>query len=342
MDWFERITGFKEENYLDTRRQLEMADGVLRSTVNGRCYRVGDLELVSLQALRERVGAAAGRLSPTLSGRLTVRIVRGDVRAMHRAPEHRDALFQVASQFNLLEMPGPGVTPEHGVTAYQHDKTQGPACAMAAGAATIYRNYFAPVGGQVGQAHDRQIDALAEMGNALSAAVGMPVAALWSMRNGYALCSRSGLDHINEHLASLDEEAIDALRGVLRIGVHGGVEVTDHADYASTRVSQAFCSALPVAYGSVPAAYWESFATLVLEASYEATLWAAVLNALTTGSRVVLLTCVGGGVFGNDAVWIDTAMRRAFERARQFNLDVRLVSYGEPSSALERLARDFS
>ena len=39
------------------------------------------------------------------------------------------------------------MTPEHGVTRYQHDRTQGPACAIAAGAATIYRNYFAPVGG---------------------------------------------------------------------------------------------------------------------------------------------------------------------------------------------------
>ena len=62
----------------------------------------------------------------------------GDVRALHGAPEHANALFQVASQFNLLEMVGPEVTPEDGVTRYQGDKTQGPACAIAAGAATIY------------------------------------------------------------------------------------------------------------------------------------------------------------------------------------------------------------
>ena len=62
-------------------------------------------------------------------------------------PENAGALFQVASQLNLLEMTGPEVTPEDGVTIYQDDRTQGPACAIAAGAATIYRNYFAPVGG---------------------------------------------------------------------------------------------------------------------------------------------------------------------------------------------------
>jgi hypothetical protein len=66
---------------------------------------------------------------------------------MHQLPKYAGALFQVASQFNLLEMVSPEITPEHGVTRYQHDRTQGPACAIAAGAATIYRNYFAPISG---------------------------------------------------------------------------------------------------------------------------------------------------------------------------------------------------
>jgi hypothetical protein len=45
------------------------------------------------------------------------------------------------------------------------------------------------------------------------------------------------------------------------------------------RVSQAFCSALPVAYTKVPHDRWHSFALLVLEAAYEATLLARVRNA---------------------------------------------------------------
>ena len=65
---------------------------------------------------------------------------------MHTAPEYTGALFQVASQFNALEMVGPDYTPEDGATRYQHDHTQGPACAMAAAPATIFRNYFTPVG----------------------------------------------------------------------------------------------------------------------------------------------------------------------------------------------------
>ena len=72
-------------------------------------------------------------------------------------------------------MTGPNVTPEDGVTIYQYDRTQGPACAIAAGAATIYRNYFAKVGGAEGQTRKRQLDGLADIGTALSEALGWPV-----------------------------------------------------------------------------------------------------------------------------------------------------------------------
>jgi hypothetical protein len=70
-------------------------------------------------------------------GRLMISSMVGDVRRMHDDPNNHNALFQVASQFNLLEMTGPDVTPENGVTRYVHDRTQGPACALAAGAATV-------------------------------------------------------------------------------------------------------------------------------------------------------------------------------------------------------------
>jgi hypothetical protein len=50
-------------------------------------------------------------------------------------------LNSLASQFNLLEMTGPSVTPEDGVTRYKDDPTQGPACAIAAGAATILHRH---------------------------------------------------------------------------------------------------------------------------------------------------------------------------------------------------------
>jgi hypothetical protein len=336
MDWFERLTGFTETSYAETRARLAVEGSRLRSRVNGKSYAIGELELLSLDALRRRAPADGGR-----PRRLTAKLVRGDVRAMHRLPENAGALFQVASQFNLLEMVAPDVTPEAGVTRYQHDRTQGPACAIAAGAATIYRNYFAPVANQQGQTAERQIDALAELGTALSDATGQPVAALWRMQNGYALATQTGLQAIAACLEALSEEQRDALRGKLCIGLHRDVEVTD-AEGDCPLVSQAFCSALPVAYTKVPAPLWAPFARLVLEAAYEATLRAAVLNAARGASNVVLLTSLGGGAFGNDESWIGAAMERALTLMAQRDLAVRLVSFGAPSPTLARLADMFA
>ena len=71
----------------------------------------------------------------------------GAIRRCTARPEFAEATFQVASQFNLLEIVRPGITSEDGVTRYSGDRTQRPACAIAAGARMIYRNYFVPVGG---------------------------------------------------------------------------------------------------------------------------------------------------------------------------------------------------
>lgn len=336
MDWFERLTGFRELDYATTRQNLEVDGTQLRSRVNGASFGIGEFELVSLQTLRERVQRGSG-----MSGKLRVRAVSGDVRKMHQMPEYAGALFQVASQFNMLEMVSPKVTPEHGVTRYENDGTQGPGCAIAAGAATIYRNYFVPLGDNTGQTSDRQLDGLATLGGALSAALGQRVSVLWDMRNGYALCSQYGLDAIAEHLATLNPDQTDALRARLYIGVHSDVEVTDTDGKHRPRVSQAFCSALPVAYTGVPPSHWKAFAKLVLEAAYEATMWAAVLNAQRGASNLVLLTRLGGGVFGNDMGWIHAAMRRALKLVAEFNLDVRLVSHGGLAPALMQMAGEF-
>jgi hypothetical protein len=334
MDWFETLTGFRESDYDDTRARLKIEGNRLQSLVNGKGYGIGELELVSLESLRQRVSKAG-----ELPGRLRVNVVTGDVRQMHRLPENAGALFQVASQFNLLEMVSPEVTPEQGVTRYQNDHTQGPACAIAAGAATIYRNYLVPVNGSHGQTAERQLDGLDDLGRDLAAALNQPINALWEMKNGYALCTRAGLKGIAEYLRSLGSEQLDDLRGKLCVGIHRDVEVTESEN--GQLVSQVFCSALPVAYSQFPSVLWGAFASLILEAAYEATMFAAVLNAKRGASNVVLLTQLGGGVFGNRDDWIHEATRRSLEQMREFDLDVKLVSYGTPSQALMQIAAHF-
>ena len=333
-DWFSRLTGFNEGPYSTTRELLEVNESTLRSKVNDRSFCIGQFEMASLADLRLRVAQGTGASGPN-----RVSIVTGDVRKMHQVPEYAGALFQVASQFNALEMVGPSVTPEDGVTRYEHDRTQGPACAIAAGAATIYRNYFAPVGDQVGQSAANQLDGLADVGEELGRALGHPVAELWSMQNGYALATRAGLDMITSHLREIGDAGSSKLAGRLRIGLHQDVEVTDGSTSPGQLVNQIFCSALPVAYGQWPQPLWQEFAQLILDAAYEATLLAGVLNSRQGGSNIVLLTLLGGGAFGNAPEWIHTALQRAISKTQGHGLDVRVVSYGHPSPQLQTFVK---
>lgn len=67
----------------------------------------------------------------------------------------------------------------------------------------------------------------------------------------------------------------------------------------------------------------------MLEGAYEATLWAAALNAARGASNIVYLTRLGGGAFGNEPEWIAAAMQRALALARDVALDARVVSFGK-------------
>ena len=318
MDWFERLTGFAEQDYASTRHKLEVTSGRLRSKVNHKSYSIGRLEIVSLAVLRAHT---LGQIAGNVANKVTD--VNGDIRVLHVAPENAGAIIQVASQFNLLEMVGPDIKPEDGVTRYQYDRTQGPACAIAAGAATIYRNYFVPMGNETGQLSDRQINCLDELGEAL----GHCDQPLWAYRNGYILCTPDGLERIRRQIAAEDGVELDRLRGLLKVGIHWDVEVTEAPSSPGPLVSQVFCSALPVAYSDLGSDRWAPFAKLILEAAYEATLLAAVLNKdRDGGSRRVLLTHLGGGAFGNRRAWIDDAIERALRIVEGAGLQILQVT----------------
>ncbi len=260
MTWFEMLTGVVEESPRHVREQITVEGNTLRSLANGRVLQFGHLETPTLAELQARASAQARvQAAGDRGGRLSVREVVADVQQLHVDEAHAGALFQVASQFNLLEMISPQVTPEEGVGRYEHDRTQGPACAVAAGAGTIYRNYFVPVRGEIGQSTENQIDCLADLGVAL----GNEGNRLWEMRNGYAQATRDGLIEIAERLRSASESELEELRGLLRIGLQWDTQVT--LQDCQHTVTQAYCSALPVAYSPHAPQLWEPFARLVLE-----------------------------------------------------------------------------
>ena len=194
--WFDTLTGFAEASVDDVAAQFVVDGTRLTSLANARVFEVGRFETLSLGDLRARAASTT-----TLAGSLRFGEIVADVRDVHADPANAGALFQVASQFNTLEMISPSVTPEMGISRYDTDRTQGPACAIACGAATIYRNYLVPIDGEIGQRTDRQLDCLADMAMTLGAEV--------DMRNGYALPSSNVLASITETIAAASHDERD-------------------------------------------------------------------------------------------------------------------------------------
>lgn len=330
MTWFESLTGCSEKSSDQVRSQLYVDGSLLHSRANGRSWFCGELEVLTLAQLRDRVRGVKRMARP-----ISVREVVANIQDLHADSRNANALFQVASQFNLLEMVSPHVSPEHGVGIYERDRTQGPACAIAAGAGTIFRNYFAMVNGRVGQSAGNQIDCLSSVGSIL----GNTGQRLWRMVNGYAIPSTSGLQEVDQQLRLLDESGRDQLRQALKIGLQTGTQVT--LPNACHVVSQAYCSALPVAYSTHAPEQWANFAKLVLEASYEATICAAIVNAGRTNNNTLFLTMLGGGAFGNELDWITGSIRRALSLYKECGLDVAIVSYGRSQPFAQEIASEF-
>ncbi len=328
--WFKKLTGFTEESPEQVRDNFLLEGEKLTSKMTGESFACGKLSIPSLGELRAEIES---QQLPT--GRLLVKEIIADVQALHKDKANEGSLFQVASQFNLLEMVSPEVTPESGIDGYESDPTQGPACAIAAGAGTIVRNYFTKVNGKRGQYFNSQIDTLSDLGDVLGNADN----SLWMMKNGYALASENGLKTINGILNNKSESEIDALRQLLRIGLQKNTEVT--LSSSKHKVSQAYCSALPVAYSQHDSHLWMPFASLVLEASYEATLCAGIINAINSGNNSVFLTLLGGGAFGNKSIWIINAIERALKLYKDINLEVFIVSYGSSNHHVNSLINRF-
>lgn len=303
--------------------------------------------------------------------------VVGDSRAMHCDEKYDRALFQAASQFNYLEFPSPGNIPENGITAYVYDRTQGPACAIACGAGTAYRNYLVPLGGTTtpimdvkkmvarGQVHDRQLNGLAEVEDVLAAGMkkgDQQTKSFFDVKNGYVDSSKPRLEALNQLLATGGMSLVDLCISRLRIAVQQDVEVTDLREKIGGEpnepryVTQTYNSALSVGYSRC-AIGWSDFATIVLSGTYEATLLAGIINTVNvllsekdakdTPKRPphplfptmrapppILLTKVGGGVFGNSSTWIATAMQRSFVLAATYRvpLNVLITHFGSVDS----------
>ena len=338
-DWFETLFGFTESHFTYKEVQSKFIvsdDGTsIKSITNGQEYSVGNFQCPTVAQLRSQAKSIGKKGTVKVN-----HVAYGDVFNVHSMPEYRGALFQAASQFNCLEFPHSDRTPELGVTKYYQDYTQGPACAVAAGPAAVFRNYFVCVNGETGQTSLNQVNNMDEVEKLLNNVEH----GYFLVRNGYTNSSDEALQRLNERLFEIekDEKERELLVDAFKIGLHWNVEVPFTSRFKKVPtseskqfVSQAYCSAISCAYSNASPRLWEPLARLVLEGVYEATLWAAVINSVNHGNNKVLLTKVGGGVFGNMESWIIDAIARAIEAVSGYDIDVHIYHHGAVNSCFQ-------
>eukprot|EP01036_Dinobryon_divergens_P034504 gene34504-44590_t len=325
------------------------SEAVLKSRAKNKFFPIGNFTLPSVREIREQLNQTLTTQNTSVFSFSPAsisyeHIIVDSVRGLHTSKV--GALFQAASQFNCLEFPSPSVTPEDGITDYIYDYTQGPNCALACAAGTLYRNYFHQVRregyeDQVGQTADNQINNLEDVERFVLLKTGKR---FWNVRNGYTFSSVESLQALSMVLETIPPSEITDR---IRIGLHTNVGVTD-AD-GDVRVSQAYCSAMSCSYSGIDNDHWKSIASLALDGAYEATILSALLqssqqkNAGSSITTEVYLTFVGGGVYGNDQAWIAEAIGRALAIAMRYidnyglELSIKLCYYKSLNQKMKKL-----
>lgn len=255
--------------------------------VAGTTYRAGRFSTPTVGDLRTRARLLA---APAVKGTLRFWVMEGagalnDIGSLQGTSD-ASTLFQAASQFNCLESPGPYVTP---VAKYLTDPTQGPRASISAFPGTLLRHYAAtgPHGDHFVQRSDGpQVELLADA-------------------CGSAGCSNGYFTGHGANTAALVDQ-LEANFDAIRVGMHDNVQVVfghnwngavENSDQRT--IAQVFTSTAAGGwYGADTQLGKQGFrraCTQLLRAAYLGTL----LAAMCLGKRRVVLTLIGGGVFGN-------------------------------------------
>lgn len=322
--WFEQLFGFRESvsSVRDNLRCEEInGDTYIISSANGARIRSGNFQVRSASSfdLRARGG---GRLHIIHGhGRSSQRFELIDVLSSQFLPENDGATYLAASNFNCLEFVSPAQTAGDGVTNYVYDQTQGPFCALSAGAAVVDRNYFVRHSGGAGQLL-REVELLGKT----------PI----HVEHGYAIINEQfGESEVAKNFAWDDADNYC-------VGVHRNCQLT------TTRRERGFALVDPAADRVVHHVYAAAFnfngcvypcdftlrvSRHMLDAEYRASVLAAWENSLLypgrSGSNKLYLTLLGCGVFGNEIDTVLESIESCMDTIRDSGLDVYVVCFSD-------------
>jgi hypothetical protein len=334
-DWFSIAFGIREQEYDLTKKLFTFfksnvpdRNGYYHDTLitpNGNRYKVGRFSTPTLSEMRKlavekKIEGSAGFEDLTTVKPMDNPIIEiedyitRDILEKHITFPY--STIQAASQLNALEFIGPSRTPRSGITGYSDDPTQGPACALACAAGTFVRNYYY-------QSSESQINYLDEFEKQIK----NNEKQYFTVTNGYIFINgnntqeaKQKLKELNDYLIGLSKDEYNKLKNLIKTGLHQNVEIIfknrfELVEQKGIKVNQVYASALSIGYnfGIEHDQNWEKFATLVLEAQYEATL----LAAIKSHHHDVILTFLGGGAFQNRSEWIFNAIVTAIKEIKK-------------------------
>jgi hypothetical protein len=317
--WFRKAFGIGEDlrpGEIQKEFQHDVVSGILKCVPSGKILQSGHFATKSLENLK--VAARKIYKHTHNSPHKTVDVVVGNVQDLLRKPEYNHATFQVASQFNCLEM----IDPSSGISIYELDGTQGPACSIACGAGTLYRNYLHVVDSRYpsvrGQSKYRQINHSKAF---LEELLPLSVDSGALIKNGYLYPTAAALMHLH----SKNESTIRTAMDKLEVGVHTETEVTLPIPKPQY-VTQVFTSAMPIddRWKSDELKQAHKLANAILLASFKAVLYASKCNI---GSNIVVLTLLGSGAFNNKTQDVVEQMVAAIHAVDFKEMDVRINCY---------------
>ncbi len=351
VDFFEQVMGITEAEFLRrspadrltffTPTSSYETPQVLKNTKTKKEFSTGIFRTINIntlrnQALHKHKGSGCkfnvieGFDDPTKNWFRS----KVDVAALQADPANKDAVFQVASNFNGLEAGG---NPDAGLMIYLSRDyfVQGETAAISAAPGLIYRMYYIPFRDAegttyYGQSKERQINFLANFSSAANEKERIPVI------NGYPDDNDTVLEHFNK----MNDNQLHIYSGVVNIGVQEGVQVTHGLSKLKNEqpeqgritrwapvtnpeqyINQVFSAAYMV---KGAASQYENVARMILQASYEGVL----KYAFFYDKKKVFLTLIGGGVFNNPIEWIAEALIKAVrEFTDKGDMEITLVIY---------------
>lgn len=318
-EWFYHHFGFKESvesvyKHLHCQKHPDRID--ITSDVNNRTISAG---LFSIKAPKDFPSFQA-------QGNGTFSIIHGlghldinDINICQNEDQFEGATFQVASNFNCLELASTNVTPAIGVSLYASDYTQGPAAACCCPGAVVYRNYFVEHNsGCIGQLK-QQLNLLQQT----------PI---------HVVNGKTIIEDDTGLLESFDYKD----ENKYQVAVHENIEITtkktsrawEYCDSkADKRIHQVFCSTLPLCDYAIKTEKTLELTRHVLRSQYKSTILAAADLARRysgkEGSNKLILTLLGGGYFRNPFDVIGAAINDNKQLIVDSGLDIYLNCYDD-------------